>query len=129
MRLLLVSNLYPPYAVGGYERLAAWIGDGLRERGHVVHVLTGDGPALRGRPDLHPTLDLDLPALYDAHFSAGIAIGQGLAEGVRRHVFSVRNYRATRRAIRDVRPDLVSFWNPAFITLAPLLAARRERVP
>jgi glycogen synthase len=129
MRVLLVSNLYPPYAVGGYERLAAWTSEGLRERGHVVHVLTGDGPALRDRPELHPRLDLDLPALCDAHFGAGIAFGGGLAEGVRRHVFSARNYRAARRAIRDVRPDLVSFWNPAFITLAPLLAARRERVP
>src|SRR5262245_21953427 len=129
MRLLLVSNLYPPYAVGGYERLAAWVGDALRERGHVVHVLTGDGPALRGRPDVHPALDLDLPALCDAHFGAGIAFGTGLAEGVRRHVFSARNYRAARWAIRDARPDLVSFWNPAFITPAPLLAARRERVP
>jgi glycosyltransferase involved in cell wall biosynthesis len=94
-----------------------------------VHVLTGDGPALRGRPDLHPALDLDLAALCDAHFGAGIAFGGGLAEGVRRHVFSARNYRAARRTIRDARPDLVSVWNPAFVTLAPLLAARRERVP
>ena len=126
MRILLVSNLYPPYAVGGYERLAAWVADGLRERGHPVHVLTGKGPE---GPDLHPTLDLDLQALQAAHFSSGIALGVGLLAGLRHHVFSPHNYGAARRAIEGTRPDLVSFWNPSFITFAPLLAARFAGVP
>jgi glycogen synthase len=129
MRILVVSNLYPPYAVGGYERLAAWVSEGLRERGHVVHVLTGKGPALSAQPDVQPDLDLELPALRDAHFGAGIAFPDGLREGLRRHVFNVRNLRAARRAIEDTRPDLVSFWNAAFVTFSPLFAARRQGVP
>jgi glycogen(starch) synthase len=129
MRILLVSNLYPPYAVGGYERLAAWTADGLRERGHDVQVLTGKGPAFHARSDVQPALDLDLLALRDAHFGAGIAFADGLAEGLRRHVFSVHNLRATQRAIESARPDVVSFWNPAFITFSPLFAARSQGVP
>lgn len=129
MRILLVSNLFPPYAVGGYERLAAWVAEGLRKRGHAVHVLTGRGPAFREVPDVHPDLDLDLPALRAAHFGAGIAFAPGLREGFRRHVWSLRNFRATRRAVAKAKPDLLSFWNPAFITFSPLLAARHLGVP
>jgi len=49
VRILLVSNFYPPYWVGGYEQIASWVAEGLRERGHRVLVLTGRGPALDGR--------------------------------------------------------------------------------
>jgi glycosyltransferase involved in cell wall biosynthesis len=129
MRILLISNLYPPYVVGGYERLAAWVAEGLRERGHAVHVLTGGGPALLGRPQHHPRLDLDLRELQAAHFDSGMALADGLGEGVRRHVFSVHNLRAAHRVIEESRPDLVSFWNPAFITFSPLLAARARGIP
>jgi glycosyltransferase involved in cell wall biosynthesis len=129
MRILLVSNLYPPYAVGGYERMAAWVAEGLRARGHSVRVLTGRGPAFAGQPDTHPLLDLDVSALCEAHFGDGIAFADGFLGGVRRHVFSGRNYRAARRLIDEMRPDVVSFWNPAFITFSPLLAARRRGVP
>jgi glycogen synthase len=129
MRILLVSNLYPPYAVGGYERLAAWVAGGLRERGHTVDVLTGRGPLLAGSPDVHPDLDLDLPALQAAHFAEGISFPAGLREGLRRHVFNVRNFRAARRLLEGSPPDVVSFWNPAFVTFSPLLAARRRGVP
>jgi len=129
MRILLVSNLFPPYVVGGYERLAAWVADGLRERGHSVRVLTGHGPGLLGQPDIRPGLDLDLVSVCEAHFGQGIAFADGLGEGVRRHVFSVPNLRAARRAIAETRPDILSFWNPAFVTFSPLLAARWEGVP
>jgi glycogen synthase len=129
MRILLVSNLFPPYVVGGYERLAGWVAEGLRARGHAVQVLTGRGALFAGRPGVTADLDLDLEAVCHAHFADGIAFERGLAAGVRRHVFSPRNLGAARRALAAARADLVSFWNPAFITLSPLLAARWQRVP
>jgi glycogen synthase len=129
MRILLVSNLFPPYVVGGYERLAGWVAEGLRQRGHSVQVLTGRGERFAGRPEITATLDLDLAAVCDAHFADGIAFDRGLAASVRRHVFSPRNLGATRRALAAAPVDLVSFWNPAFITFAPLLAARWRKVP
>jgi glycosyltransferase involved in cell wall biosynthesis len=44
-------------------------------------------------------------------------------------VFSRSNLDACRRAIRSFGPDLVSFWNAAFVTFSPLLAARAAGVP
>jgi glycosyltransferase involved in cell wall biosynthesis len=40
MRVLLVSNLYPPYYVGGHELVCREIVEALTERGHEVRVLT-----------------------------------------------------------------------------------------
>ena len=41
MRILVVSNLYPPHYIGGYELRCRDIVAGLTERGHEVYVLTG----------------------------------------------------------------------------------------
>src|SRR3954469_20251061 len=40
MKLAVVSNLYPPLFIGGYEIGAALVVDELRRRGHDVRVLT-----------------------------------------------------------------------------------------
>ncbi len=45
MRLLFVTNHFPPAHVGGYELLCAQVAAALRTRGHEVVVLTsGEGP-------------------------------------------------------------------------------------
>ena len=40
MRILVVSNLYPPNIVGGYERLCFNVASELARRGHDIPVLT-----------------------------------------------------------------------------------------
>jgi glycogen synthase len=40
MKILVISNLYPPHQLGGYEIGCRNIVNGLRSRGHEVHVLT-----------------------------------------------------------------------------------------
>ena len=40
MRILVISNLYPPYFMGGYELGCQDVVDGLRQRGHEVTVFT-----------------------------------------------------------------------------------------
>lgn len=46
MRLLVVTNLYPPQELGGYGRSIADFVWGLQERGHQVQVLSSDAPYL-----------------------------------------------------------------------------------
>lgn len=46
MRLLVVTNLYPPQELGGYGRSIADFVWGLRQRGHEVMVLTSDASYL-----------------------------------------------------------------------------------
>jgi glycogen synthase len=40
MRLLFLSNFYPPLAIGGYELWCEEVATKLNERGHTVHILT-----------------------------------------------------------------------------------------
>jgi glycogen(starch) synthase len=54
MKILVVTNLYPPSVVGGYEISCSQIVEALRQRGHTVRVLTSipdtvvaDGPGIR----------------------------------------------------------------------------------
>lgn len=40
MKILFLSNFYPPHVIGGYESLCMEVVDGLAKRGHEVTVLT-----------------------------------------------------------------------------------------
>ena len=40
MRILIITNLYPPVIIGGYELACSNVAQGMRERGHEVRVLT-----------------------------------------------------------------------------------------
>lgn len=40
MRILIVSNLYPPFQIGGYEISCRNIAEALQKRGHEIRVLT-----------------------------------------------------------------------------------------
>jgi len=42
MRILFLSNFYPPASRGGYEQWCQEVADGLRSKGHAVKVLTSD---------------------------------------------------------------------------------------
>lgn len=61
MNILLVSNLYPPDVVGGYELIARDLAEGLRERGHEVTVLTSGNPRPDDAPWVHRKLRLVAP--------------------------------------------------------------------
>ena len=65
MRILFLSNFYPPYEHGGYEQLCREVADGLAEQGHEVAVVTSDyGADDRSAPDsgifrvLHTEVDM-----------------------------------------------------------------------
>jgi len=51
MRLLNLTNFYPPHARGGYEEWCKEVTNGLRARGHTVSVLTS---RFRGLSDVGP---------------------------------------------------------------------------
>ena len=61
MRILLVSNLYPPVVYGGYEILCAQAADELRKRGHEVEVVTSGFRASEADTDprVHPGAQAD----------------------------------------------------------------------
>lgn len=116
MRVLVVMNLYPPHSYGGYEGLCAGVVNRWREAGHDVHVLTSThrregverapvGPA--GEP-----VRRVLPIAWDDH----VRTRPGWRTLLR---WQRRAHREVRAALREVRPDVVSVWNPGALPLGP----------
>jgi glycosyltransferase involved in cell wall biosynthesis len=104
MRVLFISNYFPPHHVGGYEELCQEVAEGLERRGHDLAVLT----SRRGEPSsadhagpvfrwLHTEID------YDAgQIPLQFLIGRG-----RR---ARKNLVALERVLREWQPDVVMVW-------------------
>jgi glycosyltransferase involved in cell wall biosynthesis len=119
MRILVVSSLYPPQALGGYELSCADVMTRLTGRGHDVTVLTtdtqlpgvtgpSDGPAAPGREG--PQVRRELRWYWQDHR----IVEPGFADrlGLERH-----NRTTLRQALRDVEPDVVSVWSMGAMSL------------
>jgi len=122
LRLALIVNLYPPYVVGGNEILARDVVTALRARGHAVHVITGRGRDLPQDGFTHGVLDLDLERKQDA-FLGGLPLTGPRA--LRWHLYHHASYRAVRRTLAALAPQVVVAWNLYGASMAPLVAARR----
>lgn len=109
MKLLFVSNLYPPNVVGGYERLCFEMAEALAARGHEVHVLTsnyGEETAEYPGQRIHRSLKLfaDDRNIYRP-FSC-------TAE--QRAEWSAQNVAELHRVVSEFRPDRIFVWNLYF---------------
>lgn len=106
MRILVISNLYPPHALGGYEWSCHDVMRRLAERGHDVAVLTTttrfDGVAA-GELESFPVMR-SLEWYWEDHELRS----PSTPDRVR---IERRNARRLREALRTHRPDVVSVWN------------------
>jgi glycogen synthase len=124
VRVLFVSNLYPPNVVGGYERLCFQVAAALVDRGHEVFVLTSDfggqhrayeGQTVRRRLRL-ATDSTDIYRPFEASEDERAAIHRS-------------NVDAFNHMVRDCEPDLVFCWNLYFLDRSLLEAVSRCGVP
>ncbi len=97
MRILAVSNYYPPFHAGGYGVLAHRICECLRQAGHDVTVLTSSPKDKTPHPGEH---QVNVPVLRDLKFVDDVSAGKLLW---RLWV----NKRVVARNIEHVKPDLV----------------------
>jgi len=114
MRLLVVSNLYPPNIVGGYERLCYDAVSGLVQHGHQVTVLTS---SFGDKTD-------DFPG-QKIHRSLRLLIGDGIyapfpGGAVEREAINRANVGTLRQAIAEAQPDAIFAWNLFFLDRAML---------
>jgi glycogen(starch) synthase len=108
LRILFLTNLYPPFIIGGYEIACAQTAEAMRSRGHEVQVLTTWSHIpqetktpewVRRRLDLHwyvphmPNQTLEARDLHSAVCS------------------SYSNTLHLLDALTNFRPDVVSAWN------------------
>jgi glycosyltransferase involved in cell wall biosynthesis len=111
VRILVLSNLFPPAAVGGYERMSRDVVGRFRQRGHEVVVLTTTfGDTVDDGPGVRRTLgwywdgqgEVDCPSLW------------------RRTRIEWTNQRELKRMLRAFRPNVVSVWGMGAASLGLL---------
>jgi heptosyltransferase-2 len=112
MRILVVSNLYPPHHVGGYEIGCEEAVAGLTTRGHEVLVLTSSfgvaGPQSDGR--VHRQLSLSSERFPSWQATA---------------IKEATNQAAFHDLCVRFRPEVVFFWNLTHCSVSlPALAGR-----
>jgi glycogen(starch) synthase len=108
MRILMLSNLCPPFSVGGYEIACANVAAGLHEMGHEVRLATTRSP-LPG-----PSEPSYVERCFGLHWFQPVTIAD---ESVRRYPLfhaSISDYNNTAELLRLLRgfaPDVVYVWN------------------
>jgi len=106
MKILVVTNLYPPHHVGGYELGCRDVVEKLRLRGHDVHVLASTRIMGDSAAPATPGVDRIL-RMEDTQFKGG----------------KWEEYRKFAGVVKKFRPDVVYFWNQAGLCLwLPLYA-------
>lgn len=135
MKLLMISNLFPPVARGGAEQVASRIAHEFHARGHRVTVLSS--MAYKGMGSLWATLSerhvfgvyryfpLNLyHMLRDFQFLRPIRFLWHIIDAFNPHAFFV-----TRAMIRQEQPDAVLTHNLKGIGLMSALAIRFSGIP
>ncbi len=120
MRILALSNFYPPHHIGGYELRCREVVEGLRRRGHEVCVLTGR-----------------YGAGYDGERSADVVRALQLAWGPpyppEDLVGLLATEAADRRALADLvgafQPDVVAIWGMEFASQSLVASVLASALP
>jgi glycosyltransferase involved in cell wall biosynthesis len=121
VRILLLSNLYPPYVDGGAEILAGEMAAGLERLGHEVLVLTSSHglPEARQDGNVWRTLQLAPPAHFDRHRPLWRQLDQPYNYYRRYHCRA--NAQELRRVVAASKPDVLYLWEIAGIGVNSLL--------
>ena len=103
MKILVISNLYPPHGIGGYEERCFNTVNTLKERGHDVHVLTSNHK-VDGRQSVeepHVTRKLRVHGFYGHPWLSIYDL----------YDLEKENQQTLLSAIEAVRPDVIHVWN------------------
>jgi glycosyltransferase involved in cell wall biosynthesis len=126
VRILVLTNLYPPESYGGYELccrdvVERWVADG-----HDVAVLTSDHRAAAGGMPPGPAD----PVAVEVSRSLSLSWDRGTApRWWRRPITEWRARRTVRRRVAADRPEVISLWNAAGLPASALAAAVQADVP
>ncbi|TML81199.1 MAG: glycosyltransferase [Actinobacteria bacterium] len=121
MRVLAAGNMYPPHSFGGYELVWRSAMRHLEARGHEVLVLTSDLDFGSSEPD-DPNVRRELRLYWRRHYLPEMTAVERLR--LERH-----NARVFQRHLRELRPDVVSWWAMGGMSLSLIERARRAGIP
>lgn len=119
MRVLAVSNFYPPHHIGGYELGCKDVVDRLVERDHEVSVLTST----------HGVGGRETTAGIDRRLHAGGLSTFPKASLLEATVVEFRDHRILTSVVSQLNPQLISVWNLGGLADSLLGTIQRLKVP
>ncbi|HEU4685452.1 MAG TPA: glycosyltransferase family 4 protein [Nitrospira sp.] len=132
MKILVVSNLYPPYYHGGYEVRCAQVGEALQNAGHDVRVLTTVyGLPLGARGEFQPSTEV-LNGVRVDRWLHNFAFGPQQSNRpwtwyqARRELADARLF---LKVLDEFRPDVVNWWNMNGVSMILLPLPRTRGIP
>ena len=121
MKILYLTNLYPPHHLGGYELICANVNAAMQARGHETLVLTSDHGVQAGEDSVEPGVrrELRVHGMYGHPW-----LGINALRSVEFH-----NNEALRQALQDFEPDVVHVFNLGGISKSLTLTLQRAGIP
>ncbi len=131
MKILLITDLYPPYHEGGYELRCEETVDELARRRHDVTVLTSKlgSVGAQNQRNVHRLL------MFDGRSHAGVTAAVDPFRLRRRYnqikwaLKTRKNYRIARSFISATPPEVAFIWNMGYVGVGPILAAQDCGIP
>lgn len=124
MKLLALSNLYPPNVIGGYEVLCYDMMRALAQRGHEIQVLTSDyGGQQAEFEGRQVDRRLKLPAT-DGNIYVPFTAGPEQRQRINQH-----NLDCLQQSLKEHGPELLFVWNLHFFDQSLLEAIAATRLP
>src|SRR3989442_2279816 len=120
VKILVLTNLYPPHHAGTYDLRCQSVAELLRLRGHSLLVLTSNHGLNTEQRDEEIHRRLLLNGAYGHPLVAGLRALQKLEE---------RNHRVLSEAIAECEPDLVYVWSLCGLSKSLIFALRHTRLP
>ncbi len=101
MKVLFLSNYFPPAAIGGYEQWCQEVAQALVARGHDLSIITS-------RADVSDNGAIPVFRVIESEVTGGIrsTIGRFL----RRRQLEASTLAATERLVNEIRPDAALIW-------------------
>jgi len=118
MKILIISNYFPPHFKGGYELSCQEVANYLYEHGEDILVLTGD--YLKSEPEGWSYYQVIRKLQYIDYLSK---------DYWNKSKVEKENYAITNRFLDEFQPDFVYFWNQQYLSLAPYWAVKRRKIP
>src|SRR6185503_11217410 len=123
VRVLVVSNMYPPHHLGGYELSCRDTVERFRRRGHEVTVLT---TTMRLPGVAAPDDGAHVRRALDFYWRDHEVLRPAKREQLRmeRH-----NQRVLAATLDEACPDVVSFWNMGAMSMGIITTVIERSVP
>jgi glycogen synthase len=120
VKILVLSNLYPPHHAGTFDFRCQTITEGLKLRGHAVKVLTSN----------HGMTGEQRSPEVDRRLFLNGAFGHPTVTRLREvKTLEIHNHAVLRESIADFKPDLIHCYSLHGLSKSLIFSLRSARVP